>query len=180
MTHESRRSFRHSLRVVRAYWYLRRVHEIGHFVRLQGRPIISARGEIRIHERVQLVSTVARLELGTGEHGVLDIGARSLINFGCSIVAFDRVSIGERCLIGPHCMIMDTAFHETDPDRRLEQPTPYPITIGNNVWLGARVIVLPGVTIGDDSVVGIGSIVTANIPPSTLAVGVPARVIQKL
>ena len=180
MTHELRRSLRHSLRVVRAHWYLRRVHEIGHRVRLQGRPIIDARGEIRIHERVQLVSTVARLELGTGEDGVLSIGARSLINFGCSIVAFDRVSIGERCLIGPHCMIMDTAFHEIDPHRRLEQPTPDPITIGNNVWLGARVIVLPGVTIGDDSVVGIGSVVTANIPPSTLAVGVPARVIRKL
>ena len=180
MTHDWRRSFRYSLRVARAHWYLRRTHEIGRRVRLQGRPIIDARGEIRIQERVQLVSTVARLELGTGEEGVLDIGARSLINFGCSIVAFDRVSIGERCLIGPHCMIMDTAFHEIDPDRRLERPVPDPISIGNNVWLGARVIVLPGVTIGDGSVVGIGSVVTTDIPPNTLAVGVPARVVREI
>jgi hypothetical protein len=65
---------------------------------------------------VQLVSTVARLELAADEDGVLSIGARSLINFGCSIVAFDRASIGERCVIGPHRMIEDTAFHENDPD----------------------------------------------------------------
>jgi len=126
------------------------------------------------------VSNVARIELAAGPEGVLEIGARSLINYGCSIAAMNRVTIGERCLIGPHCMIIDSAFHDVDPDRRLDPPVGDPITIGENVWLGARVIVLPGVTIGDDSVIGIGSIVTADVPARSLAVGVPARVIRTL
>lgn len=135
---------------------------------------------MHIGDRVQLVSTVARLELVAESDGVLEIGDRCLVNFGTSIVAVSRVSIGDRTLIGPHCMIMDTAFHEVDPERRLEPPDPQPVTIGANVWLGARVIVLPGVTIGDDSVVGIGSVVTDDIPPRSVAVGVPARVVRSL
>ena len=75
-------------------------------------------------------------------------------------------------------MIIDSAFHDIDPERRLEPPVADPITIGDNVWLGARVIVLPGVTIGENSVVGVGSVVTRDIPPSSLAVGVPAKVVR--
>jgi maltose O-acetyltransferase len=141
---------------------------------------VVTRGSLIVHERVQLFSTVARLELVAEYGATLEIGARTLVNFGCSIVALDRVIIGERCLIGPHCMIMDTAFHDVDPDRRLEPPTATPITIGENVWLGARVVVLPGVTIGDDAVIGVGSVVTADLPPRTMAVGVPARVVRSL
>ena len=77
-------------------------------------------------------------------------------------------------------MIIDSAFHDIDPDRRLDPPTADPIMIGNNVWLGARVIVLPGVTIGENSVVGVGSVVTRDIPPRSLAVGTPASVVRAL
>jgi acetyltransferase-like isoleucine patch superfamily enzyme len=164
---------------LRARWYLRHA-ELGTRVRLRGTPVVVARGRIVIGERVQLVSTVATLELVAEAGGTLEIGARSLVNFGCSIVALDRVTIGPRALIGPHCMIMDTAFHDVDPARRLEPPTAQPITIGENVWLGARVVVLPGVTIGDDSVIGIGSVVTHDIPPRSVAVGVPAKVVKTL
>jgi acetyltransferase-like isoleucine patch superfamily enzyme len=175
-----RRDIDDALAVARAHWYLRKASHVGRRVRLRGRPVINAAGSIIVHDRVQLVSHVARLELGTGDGGVLEIGERTLVNYGCSIAAIGRVSIGERCLIGPHCMIIDSAFHDVDPDHRLDPPTAEPITIGNNVWLGARVIVLPGVTIGDDSVVGVGSIVTRDIPPRSLAVGAPARVVRAL
>ena len=77
-------------------------------------------------------------------------------------------------------MIMDSGFHDVDPERRLEPPTAQPITIGENVWLGARVVVMPGVTIGDDSVIGIGSVVTGDIPARSVAVGVPAKVVKQL
>jgi maltose O-acetyltransferase len=166
--------------VLRAHWYLRRARSIGSRVRLRGRPAVVARGDLVIDERVQLVSTIARLELFAERGASLHIGARCLVNFGTSIVALDRVSIGKRCLIGTHCMITDTPFHDVDPDRRLEPPKAQPVTIGDNVWIGARVVVLPGVTIGDDAVVGVGSIVTSDIPPRTLAVGVPARVVRDL
>lgn len=168
------------LAVVRARVYLGRVAEVGSRVRLRGRPFVTSRGRIVIAERVQLVSTPARLELGTEATGTVTIGRRSLVNFGCSIVALESVTIGERCLIGPHCMIMDTAFHHVDPERRLDPPEASPIVIGDNVWLGARVIVFPGVTIGEDSVVGIGSVVTKDIPPRSLVVGSPARVLRTL
>lgn len=153
---------------------------LGERVRLRGKPSVDPRGQITIHDRVQLVSTVAQLELVTSASATLEIGAGTLINFGTSIVAHDRVTIGERCLIGPHCMIMDTPFHNVDPDHRLDPATPEPITIGDNVWLGARVIVMPGVTIGADSVIGIGSIVTADVPPRSLGVGAPMRVIRQI
>jgi len=166
--------------VLRARWYLRHANAIGARVRLRGRPAVTARGHLVIGDRVQLVSTVAKLELVVEEGATLEIGERSLINFGCSIVALDRVTIGARSLIGPHCMIMDTGFHDIDPDRRLQPPTAQPITIGENVWLGARVIVMPGVTIGDDSVVGVGSVVTHDVPPRSVAVGAPARVVKNL
>lgn len=166
--------------VGRAHWHLRRATSLGTRVRLRGRPKVVAYGDLVIGDRVQLVSTVAKLELVAGEGAELRIGERSLVNFGTSIVAYDRVSIGSRCLIGTNCMIVDTPFHDVDPDRRLDPPPPQPVTIGDNVWLAARVVVLPGVTIGDDAVVGIGSIVTSDIPARTLAVGSPAKVVREL
>ena len=166
--------------VLRARWHLRGATSVGSRGRLRGRPSIVARGTLRIDERVQLVSDVARLELVVERGAELRIGARSLVNFGTSIVAHDRVTIGERCLIGTGCLIIDTPFHGVDPDRRLDPPPPKPITIGDNVWLAARVVVLPGVTIGDDAVVGVASVVTEDVPPRTLVAGVPAKVIREL
>ena len=77
-------------------------------------------------------------------------------------------------------MLMDTGFHHVDPDRRLDPPTAQPIVIEDNVWIGARSVVLPGVTIGHDSVVGIGSVVTRDVAPRTVVVGVPAKVVRHL
>ena len=110
--------------VANAHWWLRGAEHLGRRVRLRGRPSVDASGSIIIGDRVQLVSTVARIELGTGDQGVLRIGARSLVNYGCSIAALESVTIGERCLIGPHCMIIDSDFHDIDPERRLERPRP--------------------------------------------------------
>jgi maltose O-acetyltransferase len=108
------------------------------------------------------------------------IGARTFINFGCVILDGARVSIGSDVQIGPNVQIL-TATHPLEPGpRRARFETAEPITIEDNVWLGGGVIVLPGVTIGRDSVVGAGAVVTKDIPPLTLAVGNPARVIRSL
>jgi maltose O-acetyltransferase len=133
-----------------------------------------------IGSRVQLVSTTATLELVTLAGGTLEIGDRTLVNYGGSIAAAKLVRIGARCLIGTHAIIMDNDFHRIEPERRLELPESRPIVIGDNVWIGARVIVLGGVTIGDDSCIGAASLVTEDIPPHSLAAGVPARVIRSL
>ena len=75
---------------------------------------------------------------------------------------------------------MDNDFHRLEPERRLERPPSRPVVLGSNVWLGGFVIVLPGVTIGDDSVVAAGSVVTRDVPPGVLVGGVPARPIREL
>ncbi len=133
-----------------------------------------------IGSRVQLVSDVATLELVSMPGGTLEIGERTLVNYGGSIAAADHVYIGAHCLIGTHVIIMDNDFHRLEPERRLERPESKPIRIEDNVWIGARVIVLGGVTIGQGSAIGAASLVTQDVPPRSLAVGVPARVVRAL
>ena len=166
--------------VARARWYLRQADEVGTRVRLRGRPAVTNRGRMVIGERVQLISTIATLELVAEEGGLLEIGPRSLVNFGCSLVASKLVSIGPRCHIGPYTMMLDNDFHRVEPERRLERPESKPIIVEENVWIGARVILISGVTVGKDACIGAGSVVTSDIPPRTLAAGVPARVIRAI
>ena len=90
------------------------------------------------------------------------------------------ISIGPRCAIGSHAIIIDNDFHTIDPERRYDVPPSEPIILEENVWLGARVIVLRGVTIGAHSVIGAGSVVTRNVPPRSVAVGLPARVVKSI
>ena len=166
--------------VLAARGHHRGATSVGSRVRLRGRPLVSNYGRMVIGSRVQLVSTAATLELVTLPGGTLEIGERTLVNYGGSIAAAELVRIGARCLIGTHAIIMDNDFHRIEPERRLEAPPSRPIVIEDNVWLGARVIVLGGVTIGRDSCIGAGSLVATDIPPRSLAVGVPARVIRTL
>jgi acetyltransferase-like isoleucine patch superfamily enzyme len=174
------RSVRRGAAIANARWYLRHADHVGRLVRLRGRPSITNRGRMTIGDRVQLYSTVATLELLTERDGTLEIGDRVLVNFGCSIVATEHVRIGNGCQIGSHTMILDNDYHRVEPERRLERPPSRPVVIEDNVWIGARVIVLPGVTIGAGSCIGAGSVVTADVAPRTLAAGVPARPIREL
>lgn len=166
--------------VLRGLWYLRRAEHLGRRVRVRGRPVVSVEGRLVVADRVQLVSTVATTELAVGPEGSLEVGSRTLINYGTSISASLRVHIGAGCQIGTYCLIMDNDFHRLEPERRLERPPSAPVVIEDDVWLGGRVVVLPGVTIGRGSAVGVGSVVTRDIPPRTLAVGVPARPLRSL
>jgi acetyltransferase-like isoleucine patch superfamily enzyme len=166
--------------VVRARYYLRSAQALGPRVRLWGIPAISNQGQLLIGDRVRLASGISTLELSVGPGGTMQIGDRVLINHGCSIGATKLVRIGDRCNIGSQCILIDNAFHELDPDRRDYQPASAPVVLEDNVWLAARVIVLPGVTIGRNSVIGAGSVVTKDIPPDVLAAGIPAKVIRPL
>jgi acetyltransferase-like isoleucine patch superfamily enzyme len=133
-----------------------------------------------IGERVRLVSTVATIDLSVGPGATLEIGDQVYINYGCSIGATELVRIGPRCNIGTYCIMMDNDYHSLEPERRNEMPPSAPIILEENVWLGARVIVLRGVRIGANSVVGAGSVVSKDIPPRSVAVGVPAKVTRSL
>lgn len=173
---------RNAAAVARAKWYLRNVTTQGQRIRIWGgcRPAIVTGGEVHIHDRVQLHSTLARLEIGAAPGGYLEIGTGTGINFGSSITATHSIKIGEWCLIGQHVIVFDTAWHYLDPVRRLERPPPQPVVLEDNVWIGTRAMIMPGVTIGKDACVAAGAVVTSDIPPRTFAAGMPARVIREL
>jgi serine acetyltransferase len=171
---------KNGLAVIRARWYLRQATTIGPKVRLWGRPSVKNKGEMVFGERARLVSTVATLELVCGREAQLIIGPGTFINYGCSIGATRSIVIGAGCTIGTYVIIMDNDFHRLEPERRQELPESEPVKLEENVWLGARVIVLRGVTIGEGSVIGAGSVVTRSIPPRSLAAGIPAKVIRTL
>jgi maltose O-acetyltransferase len=110
----------------------------------------------------------------------LHIGARTFINYNLTALDVVTITIGEDCQIGPNVQLL-TPTHPLEPQpRRDHLEAAAPITIGDNVWLGGGVIVCPGVTIGSDSVIGAGAVVTRDIPAGVLAVGNPARVIRSI
>ncbi|MFT4164851.1 MAG: sugar O-acetyltransferase [Microlunatus sp.] len=110
----------------------------------------------------------------------LHIGARTFVNYNLTALDVAPIIIGEDCQLGPNVQLL-TPTHPIAPGpRRDKLEAAKPITIGNNVWLGGGVIVCPGVTIGDDSVIGAGSVVTRDIPAGVLAVGNPARVLRSI
>jgi maltose O-acetyltransferase len=108
------------------------------------------------------------------------VGARTFANFGLVILDVARISIGDDVQIGPNVQLL-TATHplEAGP-RRDKWESAQPITIEDNVWLGGGVIVCPGVTIGENTVVGAGSVVTKDLPADVVAMGSPARVLRSL
>jgi acetyltransferase-like isoleucine patch superfamily enzyme len=166
--------------VAGAQWYLRQATSVGPRARVYGSPSVTNAGTMIIGDRVRLMSTVATIELAVGPRATLEIGDQVFINYGCSIGATQLVRIGSRCNIGTYCIMMDNDYHSLEPERRNEMPPSAPIILEDNVWLGARVIVLRGVRIGANSVIGAGSVVSKDIPPRSVAVGVPAKVTRSL
>lgn len=114
------------------------------------------------------------------EYGInTTIGQGTFINYGATILDTAEVTIGKNVLIGPHCQIITVTHPVDDQEMRTGGwEIARPVVIGDRVWLGAGVIVLPGVTIGEDAIVGAGSVVTKDLPARSIAVGNPAKVIR--
>lgn len=110
----------------------------------------------------------------------IHIGDGTQINFNLTALDVAPITIGRDCLIGPNVQPL-TAWHPIEPQpRRDKLESASPITLEDNVWLGGGVIVLPGVTIGENSIVGAGAVVTSDIPADSIAVGNPARVVRSV
>ncbi|MBP3284244.1 MAG: sugar O-acetyltransferase [Clostridia bacterium] len=109
----------------------------------------------------------------------IEIGENFYSNHNLVILDANKVKIGDYVQIGPNCGIY-TSGHPLDSETRMKLEFAKPITIGNHVWLGGNVCVMPGVTIGDNTVIGAGSVVTKDIPANVVAVGNPCRVIKKI
>ena len=110
----------------------------------------------------------------------ISIGSGTFANYGLVALDVASISIGKDVQMGPNVQLL-TPTHPIDPaQRRARYEAAQPIVIHDNVWLGGGVIVLPGVTIGENSVIGAGAVVTKDIPANVIAVGNPARVIKSI
>lgn len=110
----------------------------------------------------------------------ISVGDNFYANTNCTILDCAKITIGNDVLIGPNVSFY-TPNHAMDPaERKAGYERSLPITIGDNVWISGSVSILPGVSIGDNSVIGAGSVVTKNIPANVVAVGVPCKVIRDI
>ena len=110
----------------------------------------------------------------------ISVGRRFFANFSFTVLDEAPVTIGDDCFIGPNVSIY-TACHSTDPvERNTRNERARPVKIGDNVWIGGSVTILPGVTIGSNVTIGAGSVVVNDIPDNCVAVGNPARVVRKI
>ena len=108
----------------------------------------------------------------------IKIGKDVFVNSGCCFQDQGGVTLGDGCLVG-HNVVFATLDHDKRPGRRGDM-TAAPIVVGKDVWIGAHATILKGVTIGDGAIVAAGAVVTRDVPPNTIAAGVPARIVKTI
>lgn len=121
------------------------------------------------------VSPGFRCDFGINIH----VGDNFYAGYNCTMLDYAEIRIGNNCLIGPNTGIYTTG-HNLEPADRYKTGWAEPITIGNDVWIGGHACIMPGVTIGDGSVVAAGCVVTRDVPPGTVVGGVPGRIIKRI
>ena len=144
---------------------------------ISGRLRLEAHGRVLIGDRFRAEGLAAPVSIYVTRGANLEIGDDFYMNGGACIEVWHDVKIGNHVLMAPFSSIIDDDRHPLEPGQVLYKG---PTVVGDNVWLGRNVAVLPGVTIGSGSAIGANSVVTRDIPPSSFAVGAPARVIRKL
>lgn len=168
--------------------------DVGHECTYDVPVVCNGAGTVVIADRVAFGYRLAPM-LGDGRvllqarssSAVVSVGSRTELSNNVSIVANASVSIGSDCLIGEMVTIFDSDFHDQDPTARRDPAqrarsdgSVGHVFVGDNVWIGSRVLVLRDVTIGNHSIIGAGAVVTGPIPERVMAAGVPARVIRRL
>ena len=160
---------------------------------LRGLPLlrVASNARIEIGERFVAVSKSRYNSLGVFQpvmlfacepDSVIEIGDDVGMS-GCSISARERVTIGDRVMVGSGVLITDSDAHPIDPDMRAaydDSIATKPVEIGDDVFIGARAIILKGVHIGDAAVIGAGAVVSRDIPSRSIAAGNPAEVVAEV
>jgi acetyltransferase-like isoleucine patch superfamily enzyme len=147
---------------------------MGRDVRFLHRVVFRGRGTVVLADRVTLgypLATTSRrpIMLQPREPGaVIKLGEGTYIVNGTELLARQGIEIGRDCRIGARCVILDSDFHSIDPSRRDDPGRSSPVEIGDRVWLGLEVLVLKGVKIASDSVVGARAVVSAHVPSRSL------------
>jgi acetyltransferase-like isoleucine patch superfamily enzyme len=139
-------------------------------------PLFSGLGRVEIGRDLVVEGRPFPVEFGAREGGHLKLGNNVRFN-GCSIVANELITIGDDSGVGDSTSVMDSTYHDLSTEIRSRTE---PISIGSNVWIGRCCTILPGVSIGDGSVVASNSVVTKSVPPNSLVGGVPAKLLKTL
>jgi acetyltransferase-like isoleucine patch superfamily enzyme len=145
--------------------------------RVAGSVRLSVDGRLRIGPRTLVDGRAGTVIITCEDGGEITIGEHCFFNYAVDLHCRSSITFGDRVLLGPYVAIADNQGHGVDP---ADDDAPRPVVIGDNVWIGRRAMVMPGVTIGSGTVVGAGAIVTHDLPPAVVAVGTPARVIHTL
>ncbi|UQD53491.1 acetyltransferase [Bacillus methanolicus] len=146
--------------------------------RIRGKIYLKNNGKLIIGNYFSVTSKPLPVSITVeNQEAVLVIGDNVFINYGVDIGCNLSIFIGNNVKIGPLTNIIDSNYHQIDMD---DEMRPKKIKISDKVWIGRQCIILPGVTIGENSVIASGSIVTKDVPPNVLVAGSPAKVIRPL
>ena len=156
-----------------ARWRLRKVAKVGRRARVLGRPVVDA-SDLEIGDDFKIWSA-HRKTLVSG-WGRIRIGDRVFINVGTTLLSVVEIVIGDDVAMANEVYVMDSNSHGVEGRAHVEAP----VRIGAGTWLGARSMVLPGVTIGKRVLVAAGAVVTRDVPDDVLVAGNPARVVRSL
>jgi acetyltransferase-like isoleucine patch superfamily enzyme len=175
--------------ILKMLWYdplfRSQCESVGQGLEMDRLPFLTGHGRIVIGDHVRLSG---KSSFGFGNrwksNPELVIGDYTFVGHDCSLAVADSVRIGRHCLVAGGVSISDNDGHPIDAMARRTQPAPpeaiRPVVIGDDVWIGARSVILKGVTIGDRAIVGCGSVVTKSIPADVVVAGNPARIVKSL
>jgi acetyltransferase-like isoleucine patch superfamily enzyme len=166
---------------------------VGKRLRLQSLPFCRCygAGRIDIGDNVTILNTLYQNAAGIIHKTVLIAGDGALLRIGNDVGisgaildARSSISIGDRCMLGANCSVYSSDYHPLHPadrhDRRASAVQTAPVTLENDVWIGANALILKGVTVGASSIVGAGSVVTKSVPPGVIVAGNPARIVKRI
>lgn len=145
---------------------------------------VKLKGPLKIDGKVKVKidsDTRIRKKLKIFGSGEVTVGKNVSLN-GCLIGCQSSVSIGDDCLISD-CYLLDTDYHNLEPDLRHAPPGPRvtaPIVIEPNVWIGAKATIMKGVRVGENSAIGLGSVVRKSVPPNVVVIGNPQQIVKSL
>ena len=155
----------------------------GKRLRIERIPYIRGEGELVLGDDIYISGQLGISFLRRDAKPQLKIGDRTFIGHECAFALSSRITIGRDCMLAAGTKLQDNDGHPLESGaRRRDERVPLceicPITIGDNVWIAPRCTILKGVTIGDNAVIGVGSVVTRDVPANTIVAGVPARSVK--